>query len=84
MDKQLQAEQIGKFQEPLDGEVAGVRFDLRQAVLADRQLGGQGALRELGSAPPRCEDLSKLGAVGQDLFHGSTLIGIGDKRNISI
>lgn len=84
LDHQLQAEQIGEFQEPLDGEVAGVRFDLGQAVLAERQLGGQRTLRELGSAPPRRENLSKLGAMGQDLFRGSTFIGIGDKRNISV
>jgi hypothetical protein len=41
-------------------------------------------LRELGSPPARSEDLSQLGAVGQDLLHVCAFIGIGDNRNISV
>ena len=83
LDDQFQAEQVGEFQEPIDGECAGVRFDLGQPVLTDRQLGGQGTLRELGSPPARSEDLSQLGAVGEDLLHVRTLIGMGDNRSVS-
>ena len=83
LDHQFQAEQIGKFQKPIDSERAGVRFDLGQTVLTDSQLCGQRALRKLSSAPSCREDLSQLGAIGQDLFHICTLIGIIDKHNVS-
>ena len=84
LDNQFQAEQIGKLQEPVDSECSGVRFYLGQAVLADRQLGGQRALRQLGCTPARRKDLSQLGAVGQYLLHFYIPIGNGDKSNISI
>ena len=69
LDNQLQPEYVGEFQKPLNREATGVGFDLGQTVLADGQLPGKNALREFGSPSATREDLSKLGAVGQDLSH---------------
>jgi hypothetical protein len=69
LDNELEPLQVGELQETLDREAAGVRFDFGQTVLADRQFGGQCALRQPESAPAGREDLSQLGAVGQYLAH---------------
>jgi hypothetical protein len=84
LDDQFQAEQIGKFQQSVDREASGVRFDLGQSVLTDPQLGGQRALGLLVGAPAQREDLSQLGAVGQYLLHGFSFIGMADKEIVSI
>ena len=84
LDNHFQPEYVSESQEPLDSEGAGVSFDLGQTVLTDSQFGGKRTLREFGSPSTGREDLSKLGAVGQDLSHGCRLIGIGDKLNISV